>query len=38
MAMIIHSGIKLFWGLINIISGLSNHFIYHRHEKINTKL
>ena len=38
MAMIILSDIKLFWGLIYIISGLSNHFICHRHKKINTKL
>ena len=38
MAMIILSDIKLFWGLIYIISGLSIHLIYHRHKKINAKL
>ena len=38
MVMKMLSDIKLSWGLIYIISGLSSHLIYHRHKKINTKL
>ena len=38
MAMMILTDIKLFWGLIYIISGLLNHLIYHRHKKIDRKL
>ena len=35
MGMTILRNIKLFWGLIYSISGLSNHLIYHRHKKNN---
>ena len=38
MAMMILRDIKPFWGLIYVISGLSNHLTYPRHNKINTKL
>ena len=38
MVMMMLSGIKLFWGLIYIISGLSIHLSYHRHKKTNAKL
>ena len=38
MAMMIIRDIKPFWGLIYVTSGLSNHLIYPRHKKTNTKL
>ena len=38
MVMKILSDIKLFSGLISIMTGLSSHLIYHRHKKINKKL
>ena len=38
MAMMILKDIKLFGGLIYIISWLSNHLIYYRHKKINSKI
>ena len=38
MVMKILSDIKLFSGLIYIMTGFSSHLIYHRHKKINKKL
>ena len=38
MTVMITSDIKLFWDIIYIIPGSSNHLSYHRHNKINTKL